>query len=128
MLAGWCGSKSAGHIAGELKLPLDGLDLADQILPLLLIEDARCHLPRTACGQIEQLHRVANAVNDDRSPGYDRSSVKVEIMRHRSSRRRWASQMLQASKIHYFRHRASAGFAQLRMCWRHASAADSKGG
>jgi len=28
--------------------------------------------------------------------------------------------MLQASEIYYFRHRAPAGFAQLRMCWRHA--------
>lgn len=113
---GWRRSKSSGHIAGELKLPLNGLDLADQILPRLLIEDARCHLPCTPCGQIEQQHRVANAVNDDRTPGYNRSSVKVEIMGRRLRRRRCASQMLLPLEIHYFRHRAPAGLAQLRMC------------
>jgi hypothetical protein len=81
-------SKSASHVAGELKLTLDGFDLADQILPRLLIEDSLCHQPRVLCGQIEQQHRVTNFFNDYRTPDYDRRRrVKVEISRHRFARR-----------------------------------------
>ena len=82
-------SKSTSHVAGELKLTLDGFDLTDQILPRLLIEDSLCHQPRVLCGQVEQQHRVTNFFNDDRAPGYDRRRhVKVEISRHRFARRR----------------------------------------
>jgi hypothetical protein len=37
-------------------------------------------------------------------------------MGRRLRRRRCASQVLQPLEIYYFRHRAPAGFAQLRMC------------